>query len=266
MTQGDKLYNAAFYQGQSEESYHSAKAYFAILHEYIRPQSVIDIGCGVGTWLKAAHEKGAQTLIGIDGPWNSQEAMCTPSIAFIPTDLNLPFVPLVKQRFDLAMSLEVAEHLEEKSASAFVTNLCALSDAVLFSAAIPGQGGTGHINEQWQSYWATFFAAEGYDVFDLFRSHVWGNTSVALCYQQNTFLYAKKDTIIYNTLLAKGLKPLANLHSLDMVHPTRYCYYANKLLKQKYKHPKNIIKRALFPLERKSTQKLIQYESMLKRY
>ena len=57
----------------------------------------------------------------------------------------------IDRRFDLALSLEVAEHLPPECGSEFVQTLTDLSSVILFSAAIPFQGGTDHLNEQWPS-------------------------------------------------------------------------------------------------------------------
>ena len=95
----------------------------------------------------------------------------------------------VNRRFDLAICLEVAEHLPRQSAELLVTSLCAFSDAVLFSAASPGQGGTHHINEQWPNYWAELFSRRNFGGVDCLRPLLWENEAVAPYYRQNIILY-----------------------------------------------------------------------------
>ena len=97
-------------------------------------------------------------------------------------------------RFDLAISLEVAEHLEPQRSDSLVRDLCALADTVLFAAAIPFQGGAGHINERWQSWWAQKFSENGYDPFDVLRRDIWGRRDIAWWYKQNTIFYVKRNS------------------------------------------------------------------------
>jgi SAM-dependent methyltransferase len=180
-------YDEGFYKKTVDDSLRSARKSAAHLVTLHRPRSVIDFGCGRGTWLKAFSEHGAQRLVGLDGCWNSQDAMIDSSIEFIQCDLER--IPPMTERFDLAISLEVGEHLSGDASQQLVSALCNASDMVLFSAAIPGQGGENHINEQFQSYWATMFVKCGYYPLDFFRPKLWLDKDVALYYQQNMFLY-----------------------------------------------------------------------------
>ena len=108
-------------------------------------ESVVDVGCGTDVWLSVLKEKGVKTIQGYDGNWVlDAEALAIPRECFSAVDLNKSFE--VDRRFDLAMSMEVAEHLVPESSANFVRSLTRLSDIVLFSAAVPGQGGTNHIN------------------------------------------------------------------------------------------------------------------------
>ncbi len=215
-----KFYDQAFYDAQKQGSFRSAQKYFAFLWPTFAPTSVIDLGCGAGTWLKAAGDLGAKRLVGCDGPWNSQANMIDGRIAFTPVDLDgqLP----IQERFDLSMSLEVAEHLKPESSGQFVKSLTALSDVVLFGAAYVGQGGTNHINERLHSDWASMFDAQGYGVFDLFRETFWNSDEVDTCYIQNAFLYVKRSSPLYGTLADKGIRELRNLAFLNCVHPVLY--------------------------------------------
>ena len=130
-----------------------------------------------------------------------------------------------QRTFDLAMSLEVAEHLPPKSAEGFIAGLTKLAPVVLFSAAIPFQGGTNHVNEQWPQYWADLFARHGFDAIDCIRSEVWDNEEVEWWYAQNTILYANEA----------GLKAHPNLRKfnssigLSVVHPRQYLHLAEGL-------------------------------------
>lgn len=146
----DTMYNEAFYRSQVHGSVRSAKLVMEALFEYLQPRSVLDLGCGRGGWLAAAGELGATKLVGRDGPWIERSALLSQRIEFESCDMAAE-IP-VEGRFDMAISIEVAEHLPPSRAESFVDTLCSASDIVLFGAAIPRQGGTGHVNERCQSY------------------------------------------------------------------------------------------------------------------
>lgn len=215
-----KPYDENFYRSQMDGSYRSAARYVEILAEHFRPLSVIDVGCGRGTWLKAFGEAGATRLVGVDGPWNSQELMADPRIEFYAADLDRSI--FFAERFDLALSVEVAEHLPIATADLFVTNLTNLSDAVLFGAAYVKQGGSHHINEQPQSYWAEKFVARDYVPFDIFRPRVWLDPTIEFWYQQNTFLYVRTGSLYFQNLVADCTFPLENINFTNCVHPTLF--------------------------------------------
>ena len=143
--------------------------------------------------------------------------MADRAIRLIRTDLNKPIE--CDERFDLAISLEVAEHLRQETADIFVRSLTDASDLVLFGAAVPGQGGTDHINEQLPSYWATKFISLGYQPFDIFRLAFWKNSSVKFWYRQNTFLYARTTSSIFTEFLQGGYMALPNIAFMDCIHP-----------------------------------------------
>ena len=136
-----------------------------------RPGFVVDVGCGHGTWLAAFQECGITDLTGIDGPWVKTEDILINATQYRSFDLAQPFD--LERRFDLALSLEVAEHLAPASASSFVDSLVRLAPVVLFAAAIPGQGGVMHVNEQWPGYWVALFNERGYVAIDAIRPQIW---------------------------------------------------------------------------------------------
>ncbi len=115
------------------------------------------------------------------------------------------------RRFDLACSLEVAEHLPQAAAEDFVRLLVAAAPVVLFGAAIPGQGGPGHVNEQRQSWWAAKFARHGYVAVDCIRPAVWHVPDVEWYYAQNILVYCLPEK------LPPGHAPVAARLYLDLV-------------------------------------------------
>ena len=215
------LYDSSFFEGQSQNSYLSATEYAKRVAEILRPSSVVDLGCGVGTWLKAFAEQGAIRLVGIDGPWVDKQNLVDDEIEFIPHDLNSA-LSIDHERFDLAICMETAEHLRKESSSTVVSNLVSLSDVVIFSAAYSHQGGTNHINEQRHSYWASIFIENGYIPYDFFRPIMWGNESVEFWYQQNAFLFVKSGAIIAKRLEQAAAIPITNLEFMNCVHPDLY--------------------------------------------
>ena len=222
MQNSSSLYGDAFYAGHMAGSYGSARLYSECLSRVYSPGSVVDVGCGRGTWLKAFKESGASRLLGFDGVWNSQQKMIEDSLDFKACDLNKPI--LSDERFDLAMSLEVAEHLEPASAETFVRSLIGLSDVVMFGAAFMEQGGASHLNERENSYWAGLFASHQYLAFDIFRPVFWGDKRVEPWYRQNTFLYVRKDSDALATIASKGISPMDSLGFMDCLHPDLYLY------------------------------------------
>jgi hypothetical protein len=198
----------------------AARRVLPILNEIFHPSSVIDIGCGVGSWLKIwQSEVGVKDIRGVEGPYLSPELLQVDKSLVSFQDLKAPL--LINRKYDLAMSLEVAEHLPASNAKQFVQTLTSLSDVVLFSAAIPGQEGTYHINEQAPEYWAALFNAEGYEAIDLLRPKIWGDQQVEWWYQQNILLYVKKSRVAEFPALADALRATVPNYLLR-IHPVLY--------------------------------------------
>lgn len=215
-------YDDEFYRVNVTPSLNSAKFILSHLREIYPFKSVVDVGCGRGTWLAAAHALGAQTVWGYDGPWVDPSDLLHPGIEFRQKDLAKPLV--IGRKFDLAISVEVAEHLPDSVAMQFVKTLTDAAEVVVFGAAFVKQGGTNHINEQMPSYWGEKFRACDYLVFDFFRPKLWGADAVDLCYRQNTFLYIKKS--FYEALCNTETlgKPIEHLEFMNCMHPGIYLH------------------------------------------
>ena len=155
----------------------SAKVIVPLVMDLVRPASVVDVGCGTGVWLAQFVEAGVSTWLGLDGDYVNRADLRIDPQTFQAADLAEP--QRLDQRFDLAVSLEVGEHLPEEAAAILVGSLVAAAPVVLFSSAIPGQGGNHHINEQWPEYWAELFEQQNYVTADVIRPKVWDNESVA---------------------------------------------------------------------------------------
>ncbi len=154
--------------------------------------SILDLGCGIGTWLSVAKNLGISNVLGVDGDYVDRNLLSKflNNNEFEPHDLTQP-VDLGK-KFDLCICLEVAEHLPESASDSLIETLIRHSGTILFSAAIPGQGGQKHLNEQWPVYWAEKFSKYGYVFLDIIRPLIWDNPKVDFWYRQNIFLVVKK--------------------------------------------------------------------------
>jgi SAM-dependent methyltransferase len=212
-------YDEAFYAHQSERSLESGLKVLPLVLELFPVRSLIDLGCGVGTWLAAAKRLGVERAVGVEGSWVTPEQLVDPTVELVTHNLEHP--QPVTDTFDLAMSLEVAEHLSPSRAPSFVDDLCGRASRVLFSAAVPGQGGAHHVNEQWQSWWVKQFAARGYKPLDAVRPGIWSDPSIPIHYRQNVLLYVREDEHAAVARTA-GLDPDAPPWPLDVVHPDLY--------------------------------------------
>jgi len=190
-----------------------------MLIDLINPRSVVDIGCGTGSWLAVMKTHHIDDVLGIDGEWVPEKSLRIPKSCFLAHDLTKPIQ--IERRFDLAISLEVAEHLDRECARQFVRTLVSLSSVVVFSAAIPYQGGTHHVNEQWPDYWAELFEEHGYVALDCLRERVWNNEEVDWFYAQNMFVFADSQQLVTNPKLQKAFER-TKTSQLSVVHPKKY--------------------------------------------
>ena len=196
-------YTSNFFQTIAPTAVDSARVIVPRLLELVRPRSVVDVGCGTGSWLRVFKEHGVDDVLGIDGDYVPASARELPPHQFHAHDLTKPL--RLDRRFDLVLSLEVGEHLPPESADVFVDSLVSLGPVVAFSAAVPQQGGTHHVNEQWPEYWAAHFARRGYSVIDCLRSAIWQNPRVAWFYAQNLLLFATDTAIAKSEQFSKRM-------------------------------------------------------------
>lgn len=205
-------------------SQQSAREVVPLVMALVRPRRVVDLGCGKGIWLAVFAEHGVDEILGVDGDWQKREESRIPPERFMARDLREPF--RVDREFDLAVSLEVAEHLPAHAAATVVDSLVGLSPVVLFSAAIPFQGGWHHVNEQWPDYWVRLFDERGYVLVDCIRQRIWDNAKVIWWYAQNMLLFVRRDRLSEYPALVKELDR-ASAFPLAVVHPEKYLRIAD---------------------------------------
>jgi SAM-dependent methyltransferase len=204
-------YDRSFFESIREGSQRSAAAVVPLVVERFNPKTVVDVGCGEGLWGKAFEDAGCEVL-GLDGHPD-------PVIPAQSVDLT-DVLPTFERPFDLVVCLEVAEHLPLERAETFISELCGLSHTILFSAAVPGQGGTGHLNEQWPQYWSDLFNTNGFDCSDELRWEVWQDDQVCWWYRQN-LLVARDSRAHFGGLVCPAQIP-------PVIHPGAWAHFRHR--------------------------------------
>jgi SAM-dependent methyltransferase len=222
-----ELYTEDFFAFHEQRSRTSARETIPLVLSYVQPSSIVDVGCGNGTWLVEFKAAGVSDLLGIDGDWVKPAQLLIDRAQFRMADLAQPLN--VGREFDMATSLEVAEHLPGTSASTFVRSLVELAPVVLFSAAIPYQGGDGHVNEQYPDYWADLFRQHDYVAVDCLRRALWNNANVAWFYRQNLLFFVDRKRLRKYPKLADAFATAGENSGLSLVHPDQYDMACNRI-------------------------------------
>ncbi len=214
-------YKEDFFKKFADGSLRSAEVVVPLVLELARPASVIDFGCGVGTWLSVFRAHGIADILGLDGAYVKKGLLRIPEDRFVALELEKPV--RMGRTFDLVVSLEAAEHLRPECAETFVGSLVAHGPLILFSAAVPLQSGEHHVNEQWPEYWAARFRERGYEAIDCIRRKIWQDARVEWWYAQNIMLFAEREYLERNPLLKKEFEKTAS-SMLSVVHPRNYLF------------------------------------------
>jgi len=196
-----------------------------IITSMLSPRSVVDVGCGTGNFLFQFKKSGVKKVLGIDGSWVNKDVLMKNLLPeeFYEADLENPIY--INERFDIALCTEVAEHIGAEYADNLVEGLIRLSDIIIFSAAIPYQGGQNHVNEQWMEYWIDKFEKLGYDAHDLLRPIFWNNKKIQWWYRQNMLIVCNKTiTLELNKFVVKNNNTVNNY-----VHPEPYIMKSERL-------------------------------------
>jgi hypothetical protein len=194
-------YDAKFYAELEEQAETSSLPVLTPVFKAFPHLDVVDIGCGMGHWLKSAKKLGALTVRGYDGDWVPRDKLVIEPEEFVATDLSDPRSEAydpgvgsfgVPQVFSMAICCETAEHLPLNIGPILVKTLVWRAPVVVFSAATPGQGGTAHVNEQPLEYWERLFAKHGYMMLDIIRPVIAGNKSVQEWYRNNSVVFVQR--------------------------------------------------------------------------
>lgn len=247
-------YSSEFFDSLRDGSRRSAEIIVPLILNLFRPSSVIDIGCGTGSWLSIFKKHGLD-ILGVDGDYIDSNSLEVPQEYFVRADLSKPLK--IDRTFDVVMSLEVAEHLEAEYADQFVDNLIAHGSFIVFSAAIPFQGGTHHVNEQWPDYWAAKFAARGFTCIDYLRPKIWNCPDVESWYAQNLFFYIQEEKLFTSKFLS--LKLFKCKTPLRLIHPHAYVSKMEYLqrLEDSFKNQKSMAELKQYILNNIHTSQLL---------
>lgn len=171
--------------------------------KYYHIKSVADFGCGVGSFLEGCLKGGAHKIRGYELNRDNAEPYIPAYIkqyiekADITSEINV-------NGFDCSWSVEVAEHIPEELSNKFIDNLCRASNRMIFfTAARPGQPGTGHINCQPKQYWIGKISKYGFEydqTASQWWSDIWKNKTDAESWVIKNFMLFKKDTNNHKTI------------------------------------------------------------------
>jgi len=206
------IYSDTFFDYIDQGARRSAQHLLGLLGPLLTPGSVIDLGSGRGVWLDEWRKTGVSDVLAVDGDYVNRDQLAVPRENFMAADLTAPV--FTERRFDLAQSLEVGEHLPTSASETLVDSLTRASDRVLFSAAVTGQGGEFHVNEQPLSFWQDLFAARGYTAYDCIRPHLSDNNEIEPWYRYNAVLYVNEAGL-------KGLPQAITKHKIPEGTPVK---------------------------------------------
>lgn len=185
-------YDSEFFDFVDASAGKSARRFIELVEQNVfgarRVADVIDVGCGRGAWAAEWRRRGATRVLGVDGEYVSRDTLLIPRECFLAADLSRPFT--ANARFELVQCLEVAEHIAPEAADTLIDGLVRHGDVVVFSAAVPGQGGEHHVNERAYAYWRDLFLARGYHMYDAIRPLLRNELDVEPWYRYNAFVYA----------------------------------------------------------------------------
>jgi SAM-dependent methyltransferase len=187
------VYDSEFFQEVEALSVSSATAAVPVILELLPSKRVLDVGSGEGAWAEQFAAHGCEVLA-VDGEFVDRTRLRVPEESFVPHDLRDPLPNAVLEwGADLTVCLEVAEHLPASRGPSLIAELCRSSDRLLFSAATPGQGGHGHVNERPTEYWVGLLGDQGFSVNRCLQALLSDLPDVASWYSKNALIAVRTD-------------------------------------------------------------------------
>ncbi len=238
-----RTYDAHYYADMERTEGATAKIIADLIVKEFHPKDAVDVGCGTGLMVRELRARGVDA-IGVDGKW-VEDKLVFPRQYFIPVNIEQETIPIKrKEKFDVAVCMEVAEHLDPNSATKLVRDLANLSNVVVWTAGMPyGQDPT-HKNEQWQSYWAERFGKLGYYPSDYFRNRLWNDKRVVVWNKQTMVLYIRRGS--------RFAGKYKEAEILDVIHPEQFMQliipdrvYAKLAIGAFFSLPKRFIKKIM---------------------
>ena len=182
-----RSYDKTFFDAMEEGALGSARAVLPMVFDILEPRSVVDIGCGRGAWLRVAMDLGIPLAEGLDGAYVDKNDLLIPRDHFFEADLSRPFQ--TPHCYDLALCLEVAEHLAYRAARSLI---CGPHFRRAGGALFRGHSRAArhcHINPQFPEFWQKLFAGHDYLALDAPRPRIRSDARVEPWYAQNILLY-----------------------------------------------------------------------------
>ncbi|MFA7256321.1 MAG: class I SAM-dependent methyltransferase [Kiritimatiellales bacterium] len=190
----DDIYSPKYYQTMVEPYARKSVPQMArSIVETFHPASVVDVGCGSGALLVALRKLGVRRLLGLDAAEAGLDIARARGLDTRKFDIVSDQL-LYSACYDVAVSMETAEHLPAAAAEHYVELLCSFAPIVIFTAAHPGQGGIGHLNEQPPEYWKDHFNTHGFQCLEKTVADwqpLWHSAGVADFYTKNLMIFQK---------------------------------------------------------------------------
>jgi len=210
------------------------------LHEIYKDKisSVIDVGCYNGIWLEECSKLGISRIVGIDAPYIKSEWLVIPESNFYRIDLesllNSTILDILvpREKYDLCINLEVAEHLSYNCSFNLVKFLTSLSNTILFSAATPDQGGDAHINTQKHTFWIELFNSLNYKEDNCLQYKFNDDKVVFPWYNKNIFIFRNTQSMLGDVNMA--ILPVNEIDNIklqeDTINEIKKKYSQNNML------------------------------------
>jgi SAM-dependent methyltransferase len=192
----EKMYDPKYYERHFNEYREWEIRLAKFFSDRYKINSVIDIGCGVGSYLEGHVRSGVTKVRGLEYNYKS-------AVGYFP-DILKPHIsyadatkPLdINDKFDCAWSVEVAEHIMPSGTEQFIDNLTSLTENyILLTAAPPGQSGTGHIKLREKQFWIDAIKAKGFDYLEdevKVLQEEWKKLGAEWYITKNVMLFKKK--------------------------------------------------------------------------